>query len=831
VDIANLLLRVSNDDEEARSGLAELAAELDKFDGKEAAAKILLEGVTDVQLQFDDLKKDLEKFDASKASAQLTLDGFDDAKAELDDLDASLDEFGQKRESASLDLNTTEAKLKLDEIKADFEKLRAEMIAEDVASLPGSIGGQAAKAAGTFEGEDEEDGASAISKIGEAASGALTPMSALLALAVALGPALLALVASAAGAVAGFLVLSVSFVGVLAPAIILIIAAVKELTKAWSGVKNQQEAAKASALAIAQAQQGVHSSTQNLSSAQHNLGIQTTEAYNAWKTQLRAVREDLLAVQSAQLGVLQSQLAVKEAQQTLKEFRQSVGLEGGQFDDLFKKLTNVDYDPTNILKDLKGTPGGDLAGKQSDELERDLLNVKQAQLGVKQSQETLHTSSEKLATDRQLEDRYLKEGIKAYPGYIAALKEVQQAQEAMVTAQRTLVKEQDAASHPIEQLSKEQLSLGTALHSIAAGLKALFGPAVSQVLKGLLEGLNEFTSAVKDTALQTAFRQLGKAIGEVFEALGKTLASPEIKRSFTELVRGSSELVKTLGSSIIINFIKIFTQLAVAAMPAMLRVVRDIGSEFKKWADDDEGVDKLRRSIHHIIEEFEDWATFTAKFGDLIGAFFRDISHEGDSLTKSISHTYENWIKFLNTKKGQEEVLKFIKDSIAFGKEFFHVLGTIVTVLSEIIKLFEKIFSVEKKVSPIFKALSSTPSIISGGSESAGTKVLKAIVGIAGHFAEGGVIGGIGYGGGDKIPFMGEAGEFVLRKEIVRAIGVPALNALNQGRVPVGVTAGSGGGGTYIDKIILPPVPGNSSIDPTVAAVKLGRELSKRGLG
>jgi hypothetical protein len=38
-----------------------------------------------------------------------------------------------------------------------------------------------------------------------------------------------------------------------------------------------------------------------------------------------------------------------------------------------------------------------------------------------------------------------------------------------------------------------------------------------------------------------------------------------------------------------------------------------------------------------------------------------------------------------------------------------------------------------------------------------------------------------GYGGGDQIPLMAEAGEYVLRKEAVRALGTDFLNALNRG--------------------------------------------------
>ena len=50
-------------------------------------------------------------------------------------------------------------------------------------------------------------------------------------------------------------------------------------------------------------------------------------------------------------------------------------------------------------------------------------------------------------------------------------------------------------------------------------------------------------------------------------------------------------------------------------------------------------------------------------------------------------------------------------------------------------------------------------------------------------FASGGAISGIGTSTSDSIPAMLSDGEFVLRAEAVNRIGVPTLNALNEGRI------------------------------------------------
>jgi hypothetical protein len=81
--------------------------------------------------------------------------------------------------------------------------------------------------------------------------------------------------------------------------------------------------------------------------------------------------------------------------------------------------------------------------------------------------------------------------------------------------------------------------------------------------------------------------------------------------------------------------------------------------------------------------------------------------------------------------------------------------------------------------------------------------------GLIRKFARGGALGG--YGGGDRIPAMLEAGEFVIRKEAVRKFGANAFAALNNLQLPeinfprVGfATGGLAGGDTFNVNLALP---------------------------
>lgn len=884
LDVANLLLKISGEPDDAKRALSEITAELRKFGTIDEQAKIGVAGYDEAKEKISSLERSLTVLGQRDVTAKVKIN-VDEAKARLAQLRRELDLSASggagalpgKEIFSEIDNvgNSLERSMhsRLDKIGQDAKRFFKNIGTDLVGTLKGALaagvkgaGNVALSGVGAII-QGAGDVGKGIVSLGASAVGSIGPLGALLGVLLLFAPALLALVASLAGAAAGFSVLAVSFVGVLAPAVLLLLGAVKELTQAWSAVTKQQEKAKASALAIAQANQNIHSSTERLAAAQKNLREQTANAYEAWRAQIRTVREDLLGVQQAQLGIQSSELQYKQSLQSLKEFRNSIGLGGGKFDDLFKKFTNVDFDPSKILKSIKDAGGGELGHKQDLELQQLIIAVKEAKLGESQAQNSLHSSNEKLEKDRRIEAKYLKEGIKAYPGYISALKEVRTAQEGLTTSERALAKAQLAAAAP-SSVTKEQLALGAQLHSFVNELKKLFGPAVSEIFKGLETGLKSVISLFKDSGLSSAFKELGRTIGSVFAQLGKTLASPEVRRGLTELVKGSSNLVKTLGSQILINFIRLFTNLAVAAMPAMLRIVRSIGDAFKRWADGSSNVTALRSKISHIIGEFESWMKLIGALARLLKAFFHDTAAQGDSLAHSITKLFEKWTKFLETKAGQEEVKKFFKEAIELAKDFIHIVKDVIDIVKALTEVFEPVVEGIQSVGSYLgdrynetspssqfiegqqaaqkgqqqKTIDSVNSQLKKGKTTHGETLTPAVrkrleelranaereLHPKGH-TFGGLIGS-GWGGGDRIPINAENGEYMLRKEVVNSVGRAALDRLNA-TGHFHTSDHTGKGDTIIDKIILPPAPGGEGFDPRTAAVKLGKELSRRGLG
>jgi len=102
-----------------------------------------------------------------------------------------------------------------------------------------------------------------------------------------------------------------------------------------------------------------------------------------------------------------------------------------------------------------------------------------------------------------------------------------------------------------------------------------------------------------------------------------------------------------------------------------------------------------------------------------------------------------------------------------------------------------------------------------------------------------------GFGGGDKIRALLEAGEFIVRKEAVQKLGVPVLEAINQGQLPIQRASGGPVGADITDKqkqviqsllanlrrlALKPNTGGNAEYDVTAAMKRIEPVLRENGL-
>ena len=143
------------------------------------------------------------------------------------------------------------------------------------------------------------------------------------------------------------------------------------------------------------------------------------------------------------------------------------------------------------------------------------------------------------------------------------------------------------------------------------------------------------------------------------------------------------------------------------------------------------------------------------------------------SATKSLNAFDKATKRITDSFKIGDTGVKSLTDTMNIGTEVKTVENTVTNVMGTATKPAE---------AGTTEAATTAMSQLTSAAISASVALNSVKVGGLG-FASGGAISGIGTSTSDSIPAMLSDGEFVLRAEAVNRIGVPTLNALNEGRI------------------------------------------------
>lgn len=171
-------------------------------------------------------------------------------------------------------------------------------------------------------------------------------------------------------------------------------------------------------------------------------------------------------------------------------------------------------------------------------------------------------------------------------------------------------------------------------------------------------------------------------------------------------------------------------------------------------------------NLSNIDQQFKDLGeTITDVTKNAMGTFFSDIL----SGTKSVGDAFKDFIGNMLNQVAQLASNALLSEIFGGSTGFAQQDGGILSAFGGANK--------QKSGGGIGGFFSS---VMGGGGGGGLGGVLGFASGLLG-FNQGGSVPG-GYGGGDRQPAMLEPGEFVIRKEMVRAIGRPMLEGLNSGR-------------------------------------------------
>lgn len=483
--------------------------------------------------------------------------------------------------------------------------------------------------------------------------------------------------------------------------------ALRSVEQAESGV---QDARSQAADDIAQAVKAQVAAARSLSEANADLQKTTQEAYRAISDSAEKVTDALLSVEDARLGIDEAALGVREAEAALADLRTESGASAGALNDVFSKFTDVDvdFDPSKLIAGLE-TAGVDQTDQQL-EIERAILRVRRAKLSEKQANDGLSDSERALADARAENLKFQRQGISAFapytsavaaqqnairslneataeanelqragiggaPGVVSALQAVEDAERRLAEARRarTMVQSQaglmpddaDKAQELLAQLTGAERAFLAVLTRVKAQMRTIFQPATDAIFMGLTKVLSMAPALF--APLQRSFLVLGQSIAGAMTHVMKSLIQPDMIAKFNLIILGAARLAAILGGPAFAAFLRIMTNLAVAAMPYLIAGANRFAAAMQRWSTGIFSVQGFQRILAALMPMLGSMARLFGAIGAVGLAFFRAVSPIATIFTNQLAMMVQKLADFLNTKEGQELVKKFFTDMSKFA--------------------------------------------------------------------------------------------------------------------------------------------------------------------
>lgn len=827
ISVSDILLKIAGTNEDARRALRETAAEVAAFNQVDAEVTI-------------------------RANPK-------DALAKMAEVDTALTLIGKRKVSASVKVDIKDAQAKLVLLKAEMDHaLKGGVGARplsDVTNDLGALAGQIASFGGELEGIGAKGaaamdniGAAVVStgaKVGGSLVGGLVTIGATIGL-IAVGAAVLvpiivaltgvivALAASLAAAAAGAAALLTSGLFALAPiaavagvTVLRLVGAVKALQTAEKDRLTVAKDLRTADEAHTAALKAKQDATKNLSQAE-------VDAAHAERDAILAVKDAQLSLDESKLGIADAAIGLERAKDKLKDLKAEAA--DTPFGDLLKKATNIDA--TTDQKTVEGfvskVAGTDASTDKQLDIKQALLDVAHAQLQVKTAKESEVHATNDLSDAQERNNKFVQEGIKAYAPYVEALKQVAATDKGLTDTSNSITDIRQKAAAATSKYSKGELDAGRQILSIWTSVKDILKPAEAGATGGIVDLLKGVASLVSDPGIKEGLTGVGDAIGGIAKGFGALLQTREVKDTFAAIASSAGRLLSIIGGPIAQDFFLILLRIAHVAGPALEDLFHDFASFMDRIAHGSSDTKKLEGGVGSVVSSFRSWLSLVRAVGRAIVAVFRGGKDDGDSLVKTLTRIINKFADVYGNQEGQERLKRFFDDSFTKAAKFWTQLKDIYNVFNDLVKVVDLLAKALKGLA-LITGLGPLAKLIGGisGGIAGGGNILHSIL----HpgLAAGGFVNAPSTAGVDNVLQPLAGGEFVLRADVVKSIGLPALNSLNSGSsFHPAMAAPAGHAGTQQDfhgDIVLPAAAGGGIGDERDAAVKFGRELKRRGRG
>jgi hypothetical protein len=498
------------------------------------------------------------------------------------------------------------------------------------------------------------------------------------------------------------------------------------LRNAHNSVRDALEARRSASRQVREAEaaanQGIADAQRDAATAAQTLKDATVDAYRAMRDAVEDVKDSVRELASAQLGVEESKLATKQAVADLKKLGREAGLTGQQFNDLFSRFEDVHFNPAGLRKIIgQARAAGTIdQGSAGLDFEAGVLRVARARLNEKDATDRVHDSTVALGDARKREAEFTKRGIAAYAPYAAAARQAADADRKLaevlkqgvagnpqvIAAHNALRDARQRVKETTHDLKVEQEKADAGMSASASGPMALYKKALDglsaserrlldlsidlpgKLRKAVQPGTDAFINGVAN-----GVAKIGPKLGPLAAMLNPILATwgknvqdfltdlatdPKWGSAFKTFADAAGRVSKIVGGPAFRDFFALLRNVAVAAMPFLIRGFEAVAAALHRWREGTENGDKLGKTIARIMGIAKQAFGF---IGALVNVFFAlgDAGGEaGGGMLKSLTGAANGFAKFLRSAKGSDQVKRFFKDTLPAVKS----LGTLIAQLA-----------------------------------------------------------------------------------------------------------------------------------------------------
>lgn len=394
-------------------------------------------------------------------------------------------------------------------------------------------------------------------------------------------------------------------------------------------------------------------------------------------------------------AIADAQERVKEAQEDLTEARKEAKLE-------LRDLILAEQEAQLAFERSKLSHQQSRRALQERILsgEGNLLDVSSDQLGTEESKLGRKRSRYELGDARSELRDAKKGGIEGMERVVAATKALKDANDALADAHRNAARAAGSQSsaetnlqYALSQLTKTEKKLYERMISFRDRLKKTLQPMTDTIFESVIKSMDMVEKAIFNPKIVSAFDKLAGAMGKSLEGITKLFTSDKSVSFWERQTKRGAKNLKPI-ESIIKNVYRTFMNIADAAGPTFVKILRLINKLFTNIAKSTSDKSSMRSFFDTAYEHFEAWWYLIGDILELIGALM-GVS-EGSALTtmEDVSNRIKDatdWIR-----NNREEATKWFDDTARATGYIFDIIVTLGAALIDIfnadsVKTFSRI--------------------------------------------------------------------------------------------------------------------------------------------